>query len=609
MLETYMPIALLREGDKAQTLLIQERGCEKKFVLKRSLNADSFSEEKYRLLAELDAKDIAKVYGTFRSDGASYLLQEYVPGESLLDYMQKRGPLPAKETAEIGIAVCQALRKLHALNPPLIHRDIKAENIIRTPEGAYVLIDFGISRLYESGKDRDSRILGTPFSAPPEQFGYQQTDPRSDIYALGVLLHELATGEYLLGKGQLPMSLRSVVRRCTRFDPDDRYQSIAELEKALRQAAAAIQAGQRRGRLIAGGILAVLALCAALWAAAGFKGRDPLPSDLYPFADAAIEAEVCRQLEKAPGTVTYSDLGAIESIFLCADTPFERWEQLVIHGAEIDLGYGIIEERGAIESLDDIPHFPNLRELALCNQDLTDLSPLAGCTLARLALHGNRIEDLSPLTECLELQEVYISDNPVSDVSPLAACLMLWRLNIGATRITKLDDLADFPSLTYLEMHDCANPVDLSGLERLENLRYLSVRFVGRAQMHAIGRLSQLAHLYIWSKDTMLDLTPLSGLTALQRLYIDMPGLRSLGGAEAFAELEVLDMRGCADVDISPLAGLTLLREINVSSLRSEDWSELNGFPELTYVRCSPQQEPGVRAALAERPEIQLDIQ
>ena len=609
LLEAYLPIALLREGDEAQTVLLRERASGKKAVLKRSLHEDDFSEEKYRLLMELDAENVAKVYGTFRSNGASYLLQEYIPGESLLDYMQKRGPLTAEETAEIGIAICQALQKLHSLNPPLIHRDIKAENIIRTPEGSYVLIDFGISRLYESQKNRDSRVLGTTFSAPPEQFGYQQTDPRSDIYALGVLLHELATGEYLLGKGQLPACLRSVVRRCTRFDPEDRYSSAADLEKALRRVIAGRQTGRRKNRLIAGGLLAVLALGVALWTAVHSGQREPLPSDLYSFASSAIEAEVCRQLEKDPGSVTYGDLAAVERLLLCGDTPFESWDQLLIRGTEIDLGYGAMEEQGTVNNLKDIPNFPNLRELALCNQKLTDLSPLSGCEIRRMALHGNYIKDISPLAGCEQLQELYISDNPVSDLTPLAACPFLWRLNVGSTELTDVADLAKFPSLTYLEAHDCVNPLNLTALDQLKGLRYLFVRPVDAVQLDAIGRVTWLEDLYIWSPDEIPDLTPLAGLTSLKRLYMDMQGLRSLAGAEAFAALEFLDLRGCAAVDISPLLGLVCLKELNVTSLWVEDWAVLDSFPQLTYVRCSSEQEADIRLALADRPKTWVDVQ
>lgn len=609
LLETYVPVTLLREGNESQTILLEKRENGEKAVLKRSLNEDDFSEEKYRLLTELDAEDVARVYGTFCSGGASYLLQEYIPGESLLDYMQKRGPLSAKETAEIGISICRALQKLHGLNPPLIHRDIKAENIIRTPEGSYVLIDFGISRLYESSKNRDSRILGTSFSAPPEQFGYQQTDPRSDIYAVGVLLHELATGEYLLGKGELPPALRPVVRRCTRFDPADRYPSAAALEKALRRAIAGNQGGRQKRRLIVGGLLAALALCAALLASAGLGKKEPLPSDFYHFASSAIEAEVCRQLEKEPGSVTYGDLEAIDRIFLCADVPFEQWDQLQIHGAEINLNGDAIEKHGAVDSLDDISHFPNLRELALCNQELKDLSPLSGSGIEYLALHGNRIEDLSPLTDCQQLQELYVSDNPAIDLTPLAACPVLRRLNIGATPATDLAGLADFPALVYLEAHDCIGDIDWTDLAQLQNLRYLSVRPVGEVEMDAIGQLTGLVHLYIWGPGEISDLTPLAGLANLNRLYIDMPLLGSLRGAEAFAELEILDVRGNAALDVSPLLGLTRLRELNTASLRSEDWAVLSGFPELAYVRCSPEQEADIRLALADRPEVRIDVQ
>ena len=234
----YEPLALLKEGGERQTLLLQDRRTGEKLVLRRFARPAADTEKKFASLSRLAGRGVPKMYRYFLSGGAGYLLREYVQGETLLDLVQKRGPFSPRETARIGLALCRTLEALHSQDPPLIHRDIKAENVIRTPAGEYVLIDFDISRFYDEQDTRDTELRVTAFSAPPEQFGYRQTDPRSDIYALGVLLHELATGESRLEDGDMPAALGAVVRRCTRFDPKDRYRSAAALERALERAAA-----------------------------------------------------------------------------------------------------------------------------------------------------------------------------------------------------------------------------------------------------------------------------------------------------------------------------------------------------------------------------------
>lgn len=590
-------LACLKQAPSRSSFLLRD-GTGRQLVLKWSQSREEDLEEEARLLKELDGQGLPAVYGSGQEEGRSWLLREYVPGETLLDYAQKRGPLPAAEAAQIGLALCRTLKSLHRQSPPVIHRDVKAENIIRTPEGRYVLIDFGIARRYDSGARRDTQVLGTPASAPPEQFGYRQTDPRSDVYAVGVLLHQLTTGETSLERGAPPRALAPVIARCTQFDPKGRFPNAAALERALSRMEAR---GRFPARLRLAALLAVPLLAALLWAMGRRPSSPPAHEQPYAFASAAIEAEVCLQLGKEPGTVTLQDLDAIQRILLCGTGRFDRWEQLSAYGQEVQIDSIAIGSQGGVDTLADIPQFQNLRELALCNQNISDLSPLAGCGVERLALHGNPVTDLTALGDCPQLRELDLSGTPVSDLGTLARCPALWKLNAGGTQLETVDSLVGAPALGTLLLHDCPRLADVSALTELAGLNTLQLRPVTAEQLEVVRSLTGLNGLFLWQVEGMTDLTALSGLTGLGWLFVHTDALASLEGVEALTALEFLDVRSPLALDLRPLAGLPTLKTMNTVGLSPTDWAPLAELPALEQVYCLPEQEGPIRRALGDR--------
>lgn len=149
------------------------------------------------LLSTLRHRNLPQMYDYFSEDGSLYMVMEYIKGKTLEDYLQclSEGRLPLKETVEIGITLCDVLEYLHTRTPAIIYRDLKPENIMRRSDGRIFLIDFGIARHYKAGQARDTRKLGSPGYAAPEQYGLAQTSARSDIYSLGMLLRKLLTGQ------------------------------------------------------------------------------------------------------------------------------------------------------------------------------------------------------------------------------------------------------------------------------------------------------------------------------------------------------------------------------------------------------------------------------
>ena len=602
----YEPLAVLHEGQKRQTLLLRHRLSGDLLVMKRSLEDPECVREELHIMKELAGEGIPTGYWCFQTDDASYLLREYIPGETLLDYVQKKGACSAEEAADIGVKLCNILKRLHDHDPPVIHRDIKAENIIRTPEGKLYLIDFGTARLFDSESRQDTQLMGTPSSAAPEQFGYCQTDPRADIYAIGCLLHELTTGEMDLKRGQRPPALRVIIQKCVRFDPAKRYSSATALAEALKRAVIGRPKRRRCVAVITALAVMMLILCYPQWL------RRRALAEIYTFSDPIIEAEVCRQLGKGPGTVTKADLREVSSILLCGDTAFQSWDQMLISGESLYLeGIGSIdtETHGSVSNLADIPQMPNLRQLALLYEDIEDLSPLEGLALEQLALHGNRIRDINPLKDNPSLQQLYLSANPITDLSPLSGCSNLWNLNIGATDIRNLYGLDGLPSLRFLQMGECPSVNDLTALADFKNLNDLAVGPVNRKQLEVLPQLTGLEYLTLWGWDEMYDVSLLSDLTELKWLYLDMWQLSSLEGIENLSRMENLTIHSDLPLSLAPLMALTELQTLDVRGVKTDDWSVLNSLPKLEHLVCTTSQEAELVEALTDVTKQTVTIQ
>lgn len=176
------------------------------------------------------------------------VVMEHVEGETLQDVVYRCDPSAAL-AADLFPRVCDAVAELHgAFDPPLIHRDIKPSNIM-VSRGSLTIIDFGIARTYRDDAEYDTLHFGTKAYAPPEQFGFGQTDARSDVYALGMLLYFCLTERTPDVKARtrgfaapgVPESLRSIIVRAVELDPADRFQSVDELRCAFARAVEALR--------------------------------------------------------------------------------------------------------------------------------------------------------------------------------------------------------------------------------------------------------------------------------------------------------------------------------------------------------------------------------
>jgi serine/threonine protein kinase len=210
----------------------------------RQWASDAFRQEA-QMLATLSHAGLTAVTDFFSETASLYLVMDYVPGKTLEQVLEDTpsGRLPHGQVLNIVRQLCDVLSYLHSQNPPVIFRDLKPSNVMLMPDGQVKLIDFGIARFFKSTKSHDTVTLGTPGYAAPEQWGTAgQSDARSDVYGLGVLLLHLATGydpvpnPFPLPKPRdvLPTispKIEHLILMATQPDPGGRYQSIADFKR------------------------------------------------------------------------------------------------------------------------------------------------------------------------------------------------------------------------------------------------------------------------------------------------------------------------------------------------------------------------------------------
>ncbi len=189
---------------------------------------------------------LPRIYDMHKEDNDLVVIMEYVAGRTLREEVYERDPSPELAMRWFPL-LCDGVTELHgAFQPPLIHRDLKPTNVIVSEQGL-VIVDLGIARTYRPDAEGDTVHLGTRAYAPPEQFGYGQTDVRSDVYALGLLLYYLLTerdpSPAIVRNGfvdpEIPSALRPVLVRACAFDPAARFTSAAQLKTAFLEAVAA----------------------------------------------------------------------------------------------------------------------------------------------------------------------------------------------------------------------------------------------------------------------------------------------------------------------------------------------------------------------------------
>lgn len=190
------------------------------------------------LMKRLDHPALPRIVDIIDNGVTIYVVMDYIEGESLDKILSEYGAQPEERVIEWAKQLCDALSYLHSQKPPIIYRDMKPANVMLKPEGNIKIIDFGIAREYKEQNLSDTTVLGTKGYAPPEQYS-GQTDPRSDIFALGMTMHHLLTGiDPRSGEPYAPVrqwnpelseGIEIIIDRCVEPAAENRYQSCSDL--------------------------------------------------------------------------------------------------------------------------------------------------------------------------------------------------------------------------------------------------------------------------------------------------------------------------------------------------------------------------------------------
>ena len=218
--EEFETVRTLKVSPRGSVRLIRHRAAGQNFILRRFTG----NGEVYRKLLSYSCQNLPVIYEAVSQGEDNLVLEEFIEGDTL-GFLLEGALFSPKETRKIIIQLCRALWVLHGL--AAVHRDIKPENVILKGSEA-VLIDFDAARLHKPEAAADTQILGTTGFAAPEQYGLSQSDTRTDIYSLGVLMNIMLTGQHpsqTLAEGRLGR----VIGRCTQVNPEKRYRDVVHL--------------------------------------------------------------------------------------------------------------------------------------------------------------------------------------------------------------------------------------------------------------------------------------------------------------------------------------------------------------------------------------------
>jgi serine/threonine protein kinase len=490
-LQKYELIECLAHNEMGETLLIKDWQTGENYVAKcYSKNTLSPRTTESELLKNLRHEGLPAFIGEFQNENMLCVVRCYANGTPL-DKLVQETPLTKEQAISIAVQICDILKYLHGQTPAIIHRDIKPQNIIVDERGKITLIDFGISRVYDETAHEDTINLGTKHFAAPEQYGYAQTDQRSDIFSLGVLLGWMLTGKLDVGQAQKEITdhrLKTILKKCTAFAPEGRYKNASQVRNAL------------TGRTFRSWIL--VSFCALVMIAAILScGKSSILTNLHlngiSFHEPLIEEAVRLSIGKEAGEkLTEADLLSVSELLIYGNKAAANAEIFNEYGNSFVNKDGTIQ-RGGITTLADLEKLPNLRSISLVYQNISDLTPLAELTrLEYVDLRHNPIKDVTPLSSLVLLSNLSLFGTEVSDLTALHGCSRLIALDIGSTKV--------------------ASTVALDGLEALQ---VLAIRKAPLRTLDHIETHPMLEKIYL-SETQLHDLTPLLVLPELELVEV-----------------------------------------------------------------------------------------
>lgn len=611
MQEHWTVYECLKESEDSSTFLVKETVTGILCVLKwgRNRQAEFLRNEMEIMekMADRKLSGVPKAYRIFEENGEVYLVREYIEGMSLAQMVLQKGGISEAEICRISRKICQTAEQFQNPDEPMIHRDIKPENIVVTPGGEVVFIDFGTMRSYKKDGSRDTFVVGTRGTAAPEQYGYIQTDQRTDVYAIGQTMLYMVSESYemnQLSECAVSRRMKKIIEKACSFEPDKRYGDAAQLRRAVEKCQANNRkkvykkAGAVFGLIAAGYILAIFSQDGTvienkrIETAEQSAAEEQIQAEIT-FREELIEEAVRKELGLSKtDKITASMLEDVRKLRIVGKEILDDEDTFWGEGHHVDgkdSSFGSV--RGNITDLSDLAQMVNLEELALCNQKIEDISGLKELPLKKLYLSKNMITDFSVLLNLIDLDTLCIMENPAENLSVIGECTGILRLNIQGMNLTDIDFLKNL-SLDYLDMSNVEVENNIfEPLAEMKKLDTLCMCDVNEAAAETLSQMSTLKALFMWGDSTILEnLKPLKGMTQLETLAFTTQ-ISSLEGIEQFPSLNFLSVSFSLVKDLSPVTGAKNLQVIDISNADIENFESLFGHSGLTEVHCTEEQK------------------
>lgn len=611
MQEHWTVYECLKESEDSSTFLVKETVTGILCVLKWGRNRQTEflrnEMEIMKKMADRKLSGIPKAYRIFEENGEVYLVREYIEGMSLAQMVLQKGGISEAEICRISRKICQTAEQFQNPDEPMIHRDIKPENIVVTPGGEVVFIDFGTMRSYKKDGSRDTFVVGTRGTAAPEQYGYTQTDQRTDVYAIGQTMLYMVSESYemnQLSECAVSRRMKKIIEKACSFEPDKRYGDAAQLRRAVEKCQANNRkkvykkAGAVFGLIAAGYILAIFSPDGTvienkrIETAEQSAAEEQIQAEII-FREELIEEAVRKELGLSKtDKITASMLENVRKLRIVGKEILDDEDTFWGEGHHVDgkdSSFGSV--RGNITDLSDLAQMVNLEELALCNQKIEDISGLKELPLKKLYLSKNMITDFSVLLNLIDMDTLCIMENPAENLSVIGECTGILRLNIQGMNLTDIDFLKNL-SLDYLDMSNVEVENNIfEPLTEMKKLDTLCMCDVNEAAAETLSQMSTLKALFMWGDSTILEnLKPLKGMTQLETLAFTTQ-ISSLEGIEQFPSLNFLSVNFSLVKDLSPVTGAKNLQVIDISNADIKNFEPLFGHSGLTEVHCTEEQK------------------
>ena len=593
--------------------------------------ADSFAERfknEARLLARMSHPSIVHVYdfGTL-TDGSSFIVMEYVNGTDVARMVAGNGKLSPQHAASITADVCSALHYAHEAG--IVHRDIKPANILVNRLGQVKVADFGLAKAQDPGLPEITRTrftLGTPeFLAPESLTAGMTVDHRADLYAVGVMLYNMLTGQIPRGvfppasqTTSAPRAFDHIISKAMQANPEYRYQTAVAMQRDVEMAGAppVMQQSPAWGKRWAWAAVAAAALIAGI---SVIKTNRSAQTDLPRQTDsanltptAALEAALRKANPKLTTPPKFRDHGNGEMTVQIEDAtipvslePLRECKLPITHlnlnGSTCPdlspcLGLpirSIVLDVSPNQDFRQISGIP-LQELMLRGPHLDTIKTLEGFQLRSLSLDSAPIADISPLRKMSSLEVIALRDCKVDSLDALRELRNLDSLILQKTRVRSLHDLKGVP-LRLLELRE--NPIDdfkpvleIQGLEAVvQNDVSRSPRNVAGVPVPFESEMLRLIQALRATNPGCPEFHPETRTSAgTPRLFIlpdggwqlslaDLKEIRDLSALKG-QPIEHLRLDETSVEDLTPLKGIAL-RNLFLDCRKPMDLSPLESMP------------------------------